>query len=235
MINKVVSSVEEAIADVNDGASIMIGGFAGSGTPYNLIEALVKKGSKDLTIICNTWTNLMTLPDGSQVRKIITSFPLAPYSTARPNPLEAGIRSGKIEVEVVPQGTLAERIRAGAAGIAAFYTPTGVGTVIEQGKEKKTFDGKEFILERALKADFAFVRALKGDSKGNLIYRYVMKNFNPVMAMCAKVTIAEVQEAVAPGELAPEQIETQGIFVQRVVQVVPINITPRLLPRKENK
>jgi 3-oxoacid CoA-transferase A subunit len=221
MINKLFNSVDEALHDLQGGATIMIGGFLGAGTPFNLVQGMVDKGVKGLTLICNSQNNLNPIvKDGRQIKKVIMSAAVSPYSWAA-NPLKEGIQSGQIDVELVPQGTLAERIRAGGAGIPAFYTPTGVGTLMEKGKQKATFDGKEYVLEMALRADYAFIGAYKADSKGNLVYRKSMRNFNVVMATAARCTVAEVGEIVEPGELDPETIATPGIFVDRVVMVPP--------------
>jgi len=233
MIDKVVSSIEEAIADVHDGASIMIGGLGMSGTPHNLVKVLGQRGVKNLTMICNSYATFVAMENGSHVKKVIVSFAASPYSGARRSAVAEQILAGEIEVELVPQGTLAERIRAGGAGIAAFYTPTGTGTVVDQGKEKMFFDGKEHLLERGLTADFAFIKAYKSDTKGNLVYRMAMRNFNPVMAMAARVTIAEVQEIVPAGQLDPEHVVTPGIFVDRVVRADPIVIEFRSPLKKQ--
>jgi 3-oxoacid CoA-transferase subunit A len=225
MTRKVCSTVQEALADVRDGSSIMVGGIALSGTPYNLVKGLADKGVKDLTFICIGYNNVIVLPDDSQVKKLIAAFAVTPYSIWRRNPLEQGIKSGRIEVELVPMGTLIERIRAGGAGLAGFYTPTGVGTLLEKDKERKIFDGKEHIFERAIKADFALVRAYKADTLGNLIYRRSSRNSNPIMAMAADVTIAEVGEIVAPGTIDPDAVVTPGIFVDRVIKAPATEFT----------
>ena len=237
-INKVVSSFEEAIADVHDGATILIGGFGTSGgCPSYLIKALAKKGTKNLTIVGNTTgfgrelirqlASLMHPPDwyddvgllveNGQVRKGIAAFPVAP-SPLIVTPFEKRLNSGEVEIEMVPQGTLAARIQAAKDGIAAFYTPTGPGTVIAKGKEIRVFDGRKYVLEHAIKADFAFVRALKADRWGNLTYRGTSRTFNAVMAGAAKITIAEVDEIVPLGGINPELVVTPGIHVDRVVQ-----------------
>ena len=228
MINKIYNSFEAAVADVPDGAVIMIGNFAGpGGLPLNLVVALRDKGVKNLTIIDNTAGGIgLTLDfddhkilfENKQVKKAIASFPCS-TSPANPTPCEKQILAGEVELELVPQGTLAERIRAAAYGIGAFYTPTGVGTIVEKGKEKRVINGKEMLLEYALKADYAFVRAYKADKMGNLVYRGTARQFNPVMAAAARVTIAEVNEIVKIGELAPEVIVTPAIFVQRIVKI----------------
>ena len=239
MINKVLGSFREAVADVFDGAVILIGGFGpANGTPSNLIRALVEQGAKNLTIVANTpgmgrprpgtpaprfrkmppnHDNAGLLIQNKQVRKAICAFP----GNAAPgggSPLHDQLAAGTLEVEVIPQGTMAERIRAARAGIPAFFTATGAGTVVEKGKEKRTIDGRDYILEYALKADFAFVRAYRGDRRGNLVYQGTSRNFNATMAGAAKVTIAEVDQVVDLGALGPEAIATPGIYVDRVVQ-----------------
>jgi len=241
MLNKVVETFEQAVADVPDGAVIMLGNFAGpGGTPFYLIRALCKQGAKDLTIIANTaggigltldYDDHRILFENRQVKKVIASFPFS-TSASRPSPAEKQILAGEVELEILPQGTLAERIRAGGAGIPAFYTPTGFGTVIEDGKEARDFDGRPYLLEHALKADYALVRAYKADMMGNLIYRGTQRQFNPVMATAAKVTIAEVDEIVETGELDPEVIVTPGIFVDRIVKVIEDPGFPRNPDRK---
>ena len=234
-INKVVSSFAEAVADIPDGARIMIDGFAGpGGTPQNLIRALRDHGARDLTIVSNTAglasvigfgtipgnrpIDMGILVDNDQVRKVIASFPVSP-SPSRPTSFERAYRAGKVELEVVPQGTLAERIRAGGAGIAAFYTPTGVGTLTAEGKETRVFGGHEYVLEHALAADFALLRAHKADTLGNLVYRGTSQNFNGIMVTAARTAIIEVDEIVEPGGLDSSAIHTPGIFVNRIVQV----------------
>ncbi len=230
-MNKILSSFADAVADVPDGAVIMMDGFGGpGGMPQNLILALQDQGAKDLTIISNTAgipgfgsvageqavTHNILMENG-QVKKMVASFPVSP-SPSRPNAFELAYREGKIELELVPQGTMAERIRAGGAGIAAFYTPTGAGTVVAQGKETRTIDGREYVLEPALKADFAFIRAFKADRLGNLVYKGTSRNFNAVMATAAHITIAEVDQIVEPGVLDPEAVATPAIFVNRIVK-----------------
>ena len=237
-INKIVNSFDEAVADIFDGAVIHIGGFGpANGCPSYLIRALARKGAKNLTLVANTpgqgrgepggpppvpgrktpphYDNGGLLIQNGQVIKTICAFP----GGARPgfkNALVEMYKAGKLEVELVPQGTLAERIRAAKAGIPAFYTPTGVGTIMEEGKEKKVINGREYLLEYALKADFALIRAYKGDRRGNLVYQGTSRNFNGAMAGAATVTIAEVDETVELGDLAPEVIATHGIYVDRV-------------------
>jgi 3-oxoadipate CoA-transferase alpha subunit len=241
MLNKIVGSFDDAVADVPDGAVIMIGNFAGpGGTPFHLIRALQRRGSRDLTIVANTaggigltldYDDHRVLFESNQVRKVIASFPFS-TSPSRPSPAEKQILGGQVELEILPQGTLAERIRAGGAGIPAFYTPTGAGTVIAEGKETRVFDGRPCLLEHALKADYAFVRAHRADLMGNLVYRGTQRQFNPIMAMAARVTIAEVDEIVETGELDPEAIVTPGIFVDRIVKVTEDPGFPRDLKRR---
>ncbi|MFC2035710.1 CoA transferase subunit A [Chloroflexota bacterium] len=238
MINKEYSSFETAVADIPDGAVIMMGNFAGpGGFPLNLCRALRDKAAKNLTIIANTaggtgltldFDDHRILFESKQVKKVIAAFPFS-VSSAYPSPCERQILVGEVELEIVPQGTLAERIRAGGYGIGAFYTPTGVGTVVERGKEKKVIDGKEMLLEFALRADYALIRGYKADRLGNLIYRGTARQFNPLMATAARVTIVEVDEIVKVGELEPEVIVTPGIFVQRIVKVTEDNGFPRHL------
>ncbi len=228
MINKVVETFDQAVADVPDGAVIMIGNFAGpGGTPFYLIRALAKQGATNLTIIANTaggigltldYDDHRILFENRQIKKVIASFPFS-TSPSRSSPAEEQILSGAVELEILPQGTLAEKIRAGGAGIPAFYTPTGVGTVIEKEKEKRVFEGRTYLLELALKADYAFIRAYKADLMGNLVYRGTQRQFNSIMATAARVTIAEVDEIMETGELDPEVIGTPGIFVNRIVKV----------------
>jgi 3-oxoacid CoA-transferase subunit A len=214
-MDKIVASAEEAIRDIPDGAVIMSGGFGLCGNPENLIRALRQRGLKDLTIISNNCgtdqKGLGVLLANGQVRKMVSSY------VGENKTFEKLVLEGKLEVELNPQGTLAERIRAGGAGIPAFYTPTGFGTRIAENKETREIDGKMYVLERALKADFAIVKAWKGDRWGNLVYRKTARNFNPMMATAARITIAEVEELVEPGQLPPDQIMTPGIYVKRIL------------------
>jgi len=215
-MNKVVASADEAIRDVNDGAVIMIGGFGLCGIPENLIRALVRKGSKNLTTISNNvgvdgLGNGLLLAAGQIVHHMGTYV-------GENKLLEEMVLTGKIRLDLVPQGTFSERIRAGGAGIPAFFTPTGVGTMVAEGKETREFDGRTYVLEHGLKADFAFVKAWKGDRMGNLVYRKTARNFNPMMATAAKVTIAEVEHLVEVGELDGEAIHTPSIYVKRIFQ-----------------
>jgi 3-oxoacid CoA-transferase subunit A len=215
-VNKVVQSADEAVADVPDGATIMSGGFGLCGNPENLIAALHRKGVKNLTLISNncgtTELGLGILLKARQVKKMVSSY------VGENKEFERQFLGGELEVELNPQGTLAERIRAGGSGIGGFYTPTGVGTKIAEGKPTRIFHGREQILETGLTADFAILRAWKGDTFGNLVFRKTARNFSPLMAMAAKVTIVEVEELAQPGELDPDQIHTPSIFVKRVVQ-----------------
>jgi 3-oxoacid CoA-transferase subunit A len=215
-MNKVLRDAEEAAALVPDGATIMMGGFGLSGVPENLIAALHQRGTKNLTIISNNAgtdnAGLGLLLKARQVRKMISTY------VGENKEFERQFLQKEIEVELVPQGTFSERMRAAGAGIAAFYTPTGYGTLIAEGKETRAFDGRQYVLERALPADFAFVKAWKGDTVGNLVYRRTARNFNPVMATAADVTIAEVEHLVEPGEIDPDHVVTPGIFVRHVVR-----------------
>ncbi|MHB8494435.1 MAG: 3-oxoacid CoA-transferase subunit A [Casimicrobiaceae bacterium] len=219
MIDKTVATVADAIADINDGATVMIGGFGSAGMPSELIDALIGQGARELTIVNNNAGNgdagLALLLKARRVRKIICSFPRQTDSWH----FDALYRAGEIELELVPQGTLAERIRAAGAGIGAFYTPTGFGTLLAQGKETREIDGRQYVLEHPIRADFALVKALSGDRWGNLVYRKTARNFGPIMATAARCTIAQVQRIVALGALDPEAVVTPGIFVHRVVCV----------------
>jgi 3-oxoacid CoA-transferase subunit A len=215
-MNKVVAGADEAVKDVFDGAVIMIGGFGLCGIPENLIRALVRKGVKNLTTISNNvgvdgFGNGLLLSAG-QIRKHIGTY------VGENKLLEQMVLNGEIELDLVPQGTFAERIRAGGAGIPAFFTPTGVGTVVGENKETRQFEGRTYIMERALKADFALVKAWKGDRWGNLVYRKTARNFNPMMATAAKVTVAEVEHLVEVGELEPDLIHTPSVYVKRIFQ-----------------
>ena len=219
MIDKRVSSVAEAVADVFDGATVMIGGFGEAGSPIELIHALIDQGATGLTVVNNNTgsgeVGLAALIKAGRVAKMICSYPRSANSTVFPELY----RSGAIELELVPQGTLAERIRAGGAGIPAFYTATAVGTMLADGKEAREFDGQEYVLERGLKADFALIKCALADTYGNLIYNKTARNFSPPMAMAGAVTIAQAASVVAPGGIDPEVVVTPGIFVNRVVQV----------------
>jgi 3-oxoacid CoA-transferase subunit A len=215
MINKVVPSADAAVADVGDGATLVVGGFGLCGIPENLIGALVRRGVKDLTVVSNNcgvddW-GLGLMLRARQIRKMVSSY------VGENAEFERQFLSGELEVELVPQGTLAERMRAGGAGIPGFFTPTGVGTLVAEGKETKVFDGREYVLERGIVGDFSLVAAWKADRLGNLMYRKAARNFNPMAATAGKVSIAEVEELVEVGQLDPESVHTPGVFVQRVV------------------
>jgi 3-oxoacid CoA-transferase subunit A len=215
-MKKVLRDAEEAIALVPDGATIMMGGFGLAGIPENLIAALHRRGTKDLTIISNNagtdTSGIGLLLRARQVRKMIATY------VGENKEFERQFLQKEIEVELVPQGTFSERMRAAGAGIPGFFTPTGYGTLVAEGKESRTFDGRHYVLERALHADFAFVKAWKGDTVGNLAYRRTARNFNPVMATAARFTIAEVEHLVNPGEIDPDMVHTPGIYVKRVLQ-----------------
>ena len=219
MINKIVASATEALADIRDGATVMIGGFGTAGQPNELIDALIATGAKDLVIVNNNAGNgdvgLAALLAAGQVRKIICSFP----RQADSHHFDGLYRSGKLELELVPQGNLAERIRAAGAGIGGFFTPTGYGTELAQGKETREIDGKMYVFESPIHADYALIKAEKGDRWGNLTYRMTARNFGPIMAMAAKTTIASVHEIAELGSLDPEAVITPGLFVQRIVKI----------------
>jgi len=215
-MDKVVANADAALEGLEDGMTLMVGGFGLCGIPENLIAALVRRGVKDLTCISNNAGvddfGLGLLLRTRQIRKMISSY------VGENDEFERQMLSGELEVELIPQGTLAERCRAGGAGIPAFFTPAGYGTEVAEGKETREFDGKPHVLEQWLRADFALVKAWKGDRHGNLVYRRTARNFNPMMAMAGKVTVAEVEHLVEPGELDPDAIHTPGIFTQRIFQ-----------------
>ena len=219
MIDKTLVSAAQALADVPDGATVLVGGFGGAGMPDVLIEALIAQGARELTLVSNNAgsgeTGLAALLKAGRVRKIICSFP----RQADSHVFDALYRSGRIELELVPQGNLAERIRAAGAGIGGFFTPTGYGTDLARGKETRRIDGRDHVLEMPIHADFALIKALRGDRWGNLVYRKAARNFGPVMATAARCTVAQVDEVVELGALDPEHIVTPGIFVDRVVAV----------------
>lgn len=219
MINKQVTSVAEAVADVFDGATIMIGGFGEAGSPIELIHALIDQGAKGLTVVNNNTgsgeVGLAALIKAGRVAKMICSYPRSLNSTVFPELY----RNGEIELELVPQGTLAERIRAGGAGIPAFYTATAVGTMLADGKETREFEGQTYVMERGLKADFSLIKCKAADTYGNLIFNKTARNFAPPMAMAGAVTVVQAATVVAPGEIDPEVVVTPGIFVNRVVKV----------------
>ena len=215
-MSKVVRDADEAIRDVGDGATILMGGFGLCGIPENLIAAVLRKGARDLTVISNNAGvsdfGIGLLLKTRQVRKMVATY------VGENDLFEQQFLSGELEVELVPQGTFAERIRAGGAGIPAFYTPTGFGTPVAEGKETREWNGRSCVLERAITADFAFVKAERGDTFGNLVYRRTTRNFNPMMATAGRVTIAEVERLVEPGAIDPDLVHTPGIFVQRILQ-----------------
>ena len=221
MIDKFVASVADAVAGIEDGSTVMIGGFGNAGMPAELIDALIAQGARDLTIVNNNAgngdTGLAALLATKRVRKIICSFPRQIDSWV----FYALYRSGDIELELVPQGNLAERIRAAGAGIGGFYTPTGFGTLLAEGKETREIDGRHYVLEYPIHADYALIKADRGDRYGNLVYRKTARNFGPIMASAARCTIAQVRETVHLGDLDPEAIVTPGIFVRRIVRVPP--------------
>lgn len=219
MINKIVHTAAEAVADVFDGATVLIGGFGEAGSPVELIHALVDQGAKNLTVVSNNagsgHVGLAALIENRQVRKIVCSFPRTSISVVFPELY----RKGEIELELVPQGTLAERIRAGGAGIPAFYTPASVDTPLAEGKEVRKFNNREYVLEHAIKADFALVKCQKADKYGNLVYNKTARNFGPVMCSAAKTTIVQAKQLVELGQIDPECVVTPGIFVHRVVEI----------------
>jgi 3-oxoadipate CoA-transferase alpha subunit len=219
MINKLFGSPEAALTDLHDGATVMIGGFGTAGLPNELIEALLARGSRELTIVNNNAgngdTGLAALLAAKRVRKIICSFPRQSDS----HHFDALYRAGQIELELVPQGNLAERIRAAGAGIGGFFTPTGYGTDLAKGKETRVINGRGYVLEAPIHADFALIKAERGDRWGNLVYRMTARNFGPIMAMAAEVAVATVHEVVELGSLDPEAVVTPGLFVQRMVKV----------------
>jgi 3-oxoadipate CoA-transferase, alpha subunit len=221
MVDKICPSLEAAVAEIRDGSTVLVGGFGNAGMPFALIDALIAQGARDLTVVSNNAGNadkgLAALLKAGRVRKIICSFPRQSDSWV----FDGLYRNGKIELEVVPQGNLAERMRAAGAGVGAFFCPTGYGTLLTEGKETRVIDGKNYVLEYPIRGDVALIKAMKGDRWGNLVYRKTARNFGPVMAMASKLAIVEVDEVVELGSLDPEAIVTPGIFVQRVVQLPP--------------
>ncbi len=219
MIDKTFATVAEAVADIPDGATVMVGGFGASGSPIELLHALIDQGASGLTVINNNTGNgevgLAALIGNGQVGKMICSFPRSSQSRVFPKLY----RAGEIELEIVPQGTLAERIRSAGAGIPAFYTPTSVGTVLAEGKEQREFDGRPYVLEPWLKADYALIKSETADPVGNLTYNKTARNFSPLMCMAAKTTIVQTRKLVARGDIDPEHVVTPGIFVNRIVEV----------------
>jgi len=219
VVNKIVPGLRDALAGIHDGATIMIGGFGNAGMPRELIDGLIDQGATDLTIVNNNAgngdTGLAALLAARRVKKIICSFP----RQADSHVFDGLYRSGELQLELTPQGNLAERIRAAGAGVGAFFSPTGYGTLLAEGKETRLINGKNYVLEYPIHADFALIKAFKADRWGNLVYRKAARNFGPIMAMAAKCTIVQVDQVVELGELDPEVIVTPGIFVQRIVQV----------------
>ena len=215
-MNKVVANADEAIRDIQDGATILVGGFGLCGIPENLISAVARKGIKNLTIMSNNAGvddfGLGVLLQNRQVKKCVSTY------VGENKLFEELVLSGELELELVPQGTFAERIRAGGAGIPAFFTPTGVGTLIAEGKETREFDGRMYVMERAIQAEFALIKAWKGDKWGNLVFRKTARNFNPMIGTAGKITIAEVEELVEVGTVAPDDVHLPGIYVKRIMQ-----------------
>ncbi len=230
MINKIVASLEAALGGIKDGATILIGGFGGAGMPNFLIDGLIAQGARDLTLVSNNAGNgeqgIAALLKAGRVRKIICSFPRQADSQV----FDGLYRAGKVELELAPQGNLAERIRAAGAGIGGFFTPTGYGTDLAKGKETRNIGGRNFVLEYPIHADVGLVKALRGDRWGNLTYRKAARNFGPIIASAAKLTIVQVEELVELGALDPESIVTPGIYVQRIVKVAAAPISERSTP-----
>jgi 3-oxoacid CoA-transferase subunit A len=230
MIDKVVASADEAVSDIFEGATLVVGGFGLCGIPENLIAALVRRGVKDLTAVSNNcgvddW-GLGLLLQSRQIRKMVSSY------VGENAEFERQFLSGELEVELVPQGTLAERMRAGGAGIPAFYTPAGVGTLVAEGKETRVFDGREYLLEKSVVGDFSLVAAWRGDRTGNLVYRKAARNFNPMAVTAGRVAIAEVEELVEVGSLDPECVHTPGVFVNRILVAPRVKRIERRTIRK---
>ncbi len=219
MINKIVKSAAEAVSEISDGATVMISGFGEAGSPIELIHALIDHGAKDLTVVSNNtgsgYVGLAALIENKQVIKMICSFPRSTNSKVFPELY----RKGEIELELVPQGTLAERIRAGGAGIPAFYTPTSVGTPLADGKETRIFQNKTYVLEYGIKADYSLVKCKQADRFGNLVYNKTARNFGPIMCTAAKNTVVQAKKILEPGEIDPECVVTPGIFVQKIVEI----------------
>ena len=237
MRSKVLESFDEAVTDIPDGATIMFAGFGSPGIPRNLIDALLRQGAKDLTGISNgtggrdDQIDIGTLIEARRMKNVICAFTASPHPSMV-TPFDQQYQAGEIDGELVPQGTLAERIRAAGAGIGAFYTRTGVGTELTEDKEHRTIDGQEYILEFPLPADYAFIRAWRSDTWGNLQYRLSQRNFNPIMAMAAKVTVVEVEEDILEvGAFDPDQVHTPGVFVDRVVKIPPDGIWNKIVRR----
>lgn len=224
-MNKIIASVTDAVADIPDGATVLVSGFGNSGQPFELLEALVEQGARDLTIVCNNSgagdTGLARLIRLGRVRKLIASYPRGAQSQA----FDEAYGRGAIKYECVPQGTLAERMRAAGAGLGGFFTPTGYGTHLAEGKETRMIKGVGHVYEEALHGDYALLKAYRADPYGNLLYRKAGRNFGPLMCMASRTAIAQVHECVGVGEIDPEQVVTPGIFVQRVVQVADVYLT----------
>jgi 3-oxoacid CoA-transferase A subunit len=232
-VDKEYHSPDAAVADIPDGASVAIAGFFTAGTPVQLIQALARKGARNLTLICQSMgpgnDDITPLVERGQIRKAICNYPFYRSATRGANsPFEKAVRASRVEVEVYPMGTFIEKLRAGAAGLAGFYTPTGAGTVVEHGKEKRNFNGRDYLLEMAVKPDYAFVYAWRGDRVGNLTCRKTARNYTPEMAAAATVTIAAVEELLEPGALDPDKVHVPGIYVQRVVKVEKRNYIPSI-------
>jgi 3-oxoadipate CoA-transferase alpha subunit len=242
--SKEVATFADAVRDIPDGVTIAVGGFSGVGTPFNLIKALLEQGARQLTFVVNStgtgpggsrMPDIGMLVENRQVKKVICAFTAATRASDV-LPFTKFYEAGEVEAELVPQGTMAERMRAAGAGIPAFYTPAGVGTELAEGRETRNFGGREYLLEHALPVDYAFVRAHRADAAGNLRFRRSQRNFNPIMAMAAKVTIAEVEEDVAPlGAIDPDDVHTAGIFVHRIVRIPPAPDGIWYAPRREVK
>lgn len=232
-MEKVYPDIDKAVADIPDGASIAIAGFFTAGTPIPLIKALARQGARNLTIICMQMgpgnEDIAQLVVNKQIKKAICNYPFYRSASRGANsPVEQAVRKGEVEMEVYPMGTFSEKLRAAGAGIAAFYTPTGVGTVVERGKEKRKFGDREYLLELALKPDYSFVYAYKGDSMGNLSCHKTARNYNPEMAAAGKITIAAVENLVEPGEIDGDMVHVPGVYVQRVVKVDRPNYFPTI-------
>src|SRR4030042_6864521 len=233
LLDKTVTGVDKAVADIPDGASVAIGGFFTAGMPFQLVQALARHKAKNLTIICQSFgpgnEEISQLVLQGKLKKAVCNYPFYRSATrGAKSPFEQAVRAGKVELEVYPLGTFIEKLRAAGAGLAAFYTPTGAGTVVESGKEKRTFNGRDYLLEMALKPDYALVHAWAGDRMGNLVCRKTARNYNPEMAAAARITIASVEKLVEPGELDPDKIHIPGIYVQRVVEVERLHYIPSI-------
>jgi 3-oxoacid CoA-transferase A subunit len=233
LLDKTFTSVDEAVADIPDGASIAVGGFFTAGMPFQLVQALNRHKAKNLTLICQSIgpgnEELNELVLHGKLKKAICNYPFYRSATrGAKSPFERAVLVGEVELEVYPLGTFVEKLRAAGAGLAAFYTPTGAGTVVERGKEKRTFNGREYLLEMALKPDYALIHAWAGDRMGNLIFRKTARNYAPEMAAAGGITIASVEKLVEPGELDPDKIHIPGIYVQRVVEVERLHYIPSI-------